>query len=61
TAYACINENIKLYGVTYNLRNKTVSAKEFEASLDSKTNITEIIYNGPKQISGFDLDYNIPR
>ncbi|CAG8847957.1 1866_t:CDS:1, partial [Gigaspora margarita] len=58
-AYACINENIKLYDVTYDSLNKTVSAKEFEALLDSETNITEIIYYGSKQISGFGIVYNI--
>ncbi|KAF0480820.1 hypothetical protein F8M41_023668 [Gigaspora margarita] len=57
--YACINENIKLFDVTFDPQNKTVSAKEFDASLDSKTNIIEIIYNGCKQISGFGIVYNI--
>ncbi|CAG8526597.1 12753_t:CDS:2 [Dentiscutata heterogama] len=54
-AYACINENIKLYGVTYDPQNKTVSARKF----DVKKNITEIIYNGRKRISGIGMVYNI--
>ncbi|RIB07039.1 hypothetical protein C2G38_2143444 [Gigaspora rosea] len=55
-AYARINENILLYGVTYDPQNKTVSAKKFD---DYMTNITEIIYNGSKRISGIGMVYNI--
>ncbi|CAG8856204.1 39002_t:CDS:1, partial [Gigaspora margarita] len=50
-AYACINKNIKLYHVIYDLQNKTVSGIEFEGLLDSKTNISGISYNGYKEIS----------
>ncbi|RIA99921.1 hypothetical protein C2G38_2236555 [Gigaspora rosea] len=57
--YAFINENIKLFDVTFDSQNKTVSAIEFEASLDSETNITGIIYNGCKKISGSGMVYNI--
>ncbi|CAG8605373.1 3817_t:CDS:2, partial [Gigaspora rosea] len=55
-AYARINENILLYGVTYDPQNKTVSAKKFD---DYMTNITEIIYNGSKRISDEDLPTSI--
>ncbi|CAG8816610.1 21594_t:CDS:1, partial [Gigaspora margarita] len=50
-SYTCINENILLYGVTYDPQNKIVPARKFYPLLDYKTNITEIIYNGRKQIS----------
>ncbi|KAF0405617.1 hypothetical protein F8M41_008912 [Gigaspora margarita] len=52
-AYACINGNIKLYNVTCDLQNKIVSSIKFKALLDSKTNITEIIYDKHKKISAF--------
>ena len=49
-AYACLNRNFKLYNVTCDPQNKIVSSVKFKALLDSKTNITEIIYNGRKKI-----------
>ncbi|CAG8850034.1 18702_t:CDS:1, partial [Gigaspora margarita] len=57
--YACINDNISLYGVTYDPQNKIVSARKFVTLLDCKTNITKIIYNSRKRISGIGMVYNI--